>query len=114
MERERRFHPGMKGMSMSAVRRLGGVVLVVLVAPVVRADPVQDVYDQGVKALTAGDYDRAIARFTEVLRLDPKSGAAHYSRGLAYSKKGELDRALDDLNEAVKLDPKRATGYLGR
>ena len=44
----------------------------------------------------------------------PLLPAAHYSRGLAYSKKGELDRALGDLNQAVKLDPQRATGYLGR
>ena len=55
-----------------------------------------------------GEYDRAIADYSEAIRLNPKDPAAYNNRGNAYSRKGEYDRAIADLNEAIRLDPKRA------
>src|SRR6478609_5042777 len=53
-----------------------------------------------------GDTDRAIADYTEAIRLDPKFAVAYANRGLAHSDKGDTRRAIADYNEAIRLDPK--------
>lgn len=55
-----------------------------------------------------GDWDRAIADFTEALRLGSKDPGAYAGRAAAYIRKGDFDRALADLNEGLRLDPKHA------
>jgi tetratricopeptide (TPR) repeat protein len=52
-----------------------------------------------------GDYDRAIADFSEFIRLSPNSVAAFNERGLSYAKKGDYDQAIADYTEAIRLDP---------
>ena len=37
-----------------------------------------------------GEFDKAIADYTEAIRLDPKYAEAHEERGYSYHKKGEL------------------------
>ena len=49
------------------------------------------------------DIERAIADFADAIRLDDKSAAAHYARGLAESTNGHRDRAALDFAEAVRL-----------
>jgi tetratricopeptide (TPR) repeat protein len=51
------------------------------------------------------DYDRAIADYSEALRLDPQFALAFYNRSLAYRDKGDKDRAIDDYVQAILLDP---------
>ncbi len=53
-----------------------------------------------------GDWDRAIADFSEALRLGTKDAGAYAGRAAAYIRKGDIDRALPDLNEGLRLDPK--------
>src|SRR5262245_40672190 len=65
-------------------------------------------FSRGSAYYTRGDFDRAIADYSEVIRLDPKSASAYGGRGLAYFDKGDFDRAIADYNEAIKLDPKSA------
>ena len=43
-----------------------------------------------------GDHDRAIADYSEAIRLDPKDARAVTSRGVAYDAKGDHDRAIAD------------------
>ena len=45
-----------------------------------------------------GDIDRAIADFSEAIRLDPNDAMAFNNRGIAYSDKGDHDRAIADLS----------------
>src|SRR5262245_9696289 len=44
-----------------------------------------------------GDYDRAIADWTEAIRLDPKYAIAYNGRAVAYNRKGDYNRAIADL-----------------
>ncbi|MDR2597676.1 MAG: tetratricopeptide repeat protein [Treponema sp.] len=46
--------------------------------------------------------DRAIADYSEAIRLNPKLAEAYYNRGYAYSKKGDHDRAIEDFNYMIK------------
>ena len=47
-----------------------------------------------VLAKTQGDYDNAIADYTEAIRLEPKHAKAYYSRGRAYGQKDDYVNAL--------------------
>ena len=51
------------------------------------------------------DYDRAIADYTETIRLDPKYALAFYNRGLAKQKIGDTAGGEADLASARALDP---------
>ncbi len=66
-----------------------------------------------------GDYDRAIADFTEAMKLDPSTVPAYFApaygrRGLAYAEKRDYDHAIADYGEAIRLDPNSAPAYNGR
>src|SRR5260370_13509566 len=50
-----------------------------------------------------GDPDRAIADFTEAIRLKPNYSHAYDNRGVAYPDKGDPNRAIADLTEAIRL-----------
>jgi tetratricopeptide (TPR) repeat protein len=50
-----------------------------------------------------GNLDRAIASYSEAIRLDPRSVASYRGRAEAHSRKGEVDRAEVDRREAERL-----------
>src|SRR5262252_7929501 len=60
-------------------------------------------HERGLAYRSKGDFDRAIADYSEAIRLDPKHAAAHYNRGKLYQDKGDLDRATADYKEAMRL-----------
>jgi tetratricopeptide (TPR) repeat protein len=54
-----------------------------------------------------GDANRAIAEFSDAIRLDPKSADNLYQRGFTLeNNKHDVDRALADYDAAIRLDPK--------
>jgi len=55
-----------------------------------------------------GDYDGAIADYTEAIRLDPNSATAYNSRGWTYALKGDYDRAIEDATASLKIRPNDA------
>src|SRR5258708_14188921 len=69
---------------------------------------------QGFPKRPTADIDRAIADYSEAIRLDPKYAMAFDGRGDAYRAKGDNDRASADYNEAIRLNPKSAMAYFAR
>jgi lipoprotein NlpI len=61
-----------------------------------------------------GDLDRAIADYSEAIRLDPEFVSALRNRGDVYRLKGEFDRAIEDYSGAIRLDPKYVVAFVGR
>ena len=61
--------------------------------------------DRGIRYASQKDYDKAIADFTEAIRLDGAFTAAYYNRGSAHKQKGDYRRARADFEEALRLDP---------
>ena len=52
----------------------------------------------GVQAYCSkGDYDRAIADYTEAIRLKPHHAIAYCGRGAVYGNTGEYAKAIADL-----------------
>ena len=59
-------------------------------------------------------FEKAIADYTEAIRLNPKYANAYCNRGATYRHKGELDKAIADYTEAIRLDPSRSEAYNNR
>ena len=74
-------------------------------------------FNRGQAYRQKGDYDHAIADFTESIRLGPRGTdaiQAHLNRADAYLMKGNYQEAIDDCTEALRLDPRNVVAYLGR
>ena len=63
---------------------------------------------------TNRDFDRAIADFSEAIRLTPRDVDPYLDRASAYAQKGDLDRAVVEYGEALRVDPNSASGYRQR
>ena len=59
-------------------------------------------------------YDKAIADFSEAIRLNPLDASAYVGRGAAYLNKDEPHKAIADFSEAIKLSPGQAFAHLQR
>ena len=70
--------------------------------------------DRGDALKQEGNLSRAIATYSQAIRLDPSLAEAHYKRGTVYLAKGDLPRAISDLSEAVRLRPDYARAYYRR
>jgi len=52
----------------------------------------------------SSDPDRAIADYSEAIRLDPKHAIAYCNRGDGYRSIYDYGRAIADYDEAIRLD----------
>ena len=59
-------------------------------------------------------YEKALAHYTETLKLKPYYVEAYNNRGAIYRDKGEFDLALQDFNKAIDLEPNYANAYNNR
>jgi tetratricopeptide (TPR) repeat protein len=71
-------------------------------------------YNRGLNAYSARDYDRAVASFTEAIRINSRDASYYDSRASAYARKRDYDRAVSDYAEAIRLSPRRADFYVNR
>lgn len=79
-------------------------------AEVVRAD--QADFEQAYKALTAKEYDGAIALFRRALNVQPGNAGAHKDLAYTLLKTGENESARDEFAAALRLNPKDETAAL--
>jgi tetratricopeptide (TPR) repeat protein len=59
----------------------------------------------------SGELDKALAAYSEAIRLDPALADAYFFRGTVYAEKSDLDRAVADYTQAIRLNPKDADAY---
>ena len=69
---------------------------------------------RGVCYFRSDECDKAIADFTEAIRLDRNVAVAYYNRGRCRAQEGECAKAIADLTEAIRLNPKEAGNYSWR
>lgn len=82
-----------------------------IVATAPKAD---DFFIQGENKYNKGDYQGAIAAYTEAIRLNPKYGDAYNNRGLAHAKLGNHNKAIEDYNQALRINPNNFSVYANR
>jgi len=59
-------------------------------------------------------YNKAIADYTQAIKLDPNFAPVYRDRGVAYSYSGDYDKALADFNQALRLNPNDPAAYRER
>jgi tetratricopeptide (TPR) repeat protein len=69
--------------------------------------------EKGLMQICQGNFQDAIADFTEVIRLSP-SVTGYFHRSLAHFHQGTFVEALEDLNQVIALDPKWINAYIVR
>ncbi len=60
------------------------------------------------------DNNKAIAAYSEAIRLAPDYAEAYCARGLTYSFMDDREKAVADCNEAIRLDPDCRDAYIFR
>lgn len=58
-------------------------------------------------------YEEQIARFKQVIELDPKDVLGYFSLGNAYLDAGKKREAVDTFEKAIEVDPNHSSSYLG-
>ena len=71
-------------------------------------------YQKGVSLSQRGQYEKAIASYTQALTRNPALVDAYNQRGFAYHKVRKSAEAFADYVEALKLDDQQATSYYYR
>ena len=61
-----------------------------------------------------GQYDKAIADFSRVIEIEPKSKEAYYDRGIAYATIGQVNKSIADYSRLIEIDPSYAKAYSNR
>ncbi|YAI81523.1 MAG: tetratricopeptide repeat protein [cyanobacterium endosymbiont of Rhopalodia sterrenbergii] len=74
----------------------------------------EEILIRGMEKGIKGDYQGAIADFTQVIRINVYDAEAYYNRGIAYTKINNYSQAIADFNYALRLDNELAEVYLER
>jgi tetratricopeptide (TPR) repeat protein len=69
---------------------------------------------QGQRYLSQGQYEQAIAAYSEAIQEDPGDRQAYYGRAQAYAHLRDFDRMLADYTQVVALYPTDAEAYKRR
>jgi tetratricopeptide (TPR) repeat protein len=78
-----------------------------------KAAALKNVFDAGVEASKAGNYDEAIAKFTEASGMVPGCYDCFYNIGYAYSQKKDYEQAEAAFLKAIELKPTYVDAYNG-
>lgn len=70
-----------------------------------RAQEVEQWFEQANAAYNVGNYDSAVALYEQILATDVESVSLYYNMGNAYYKKSEYPMAIYYYEKALKLDP---------
>ncbi|MEO5359592.1 MAG: tetratricopeptide repeat protein [Nitrospirota bacterium] len=60
-------------------------------------------FNRGFAYEEKGDWDRAIADFSQAIEIEALNAEAHFCRGTLYLNKGDYDRAITDFKETMYL-----------
>src|SRR3989338_1076402 len=78
------------------------------------ADSGKQMVRRGEEHYKKGQFDLAIAVFSEAIAANPKNADAYMGRGNTYFGKGKYDEAISDFTKAVQLKPKYMYAYINR
>ncbi len=101
--------------------RLGAVGLSVVVAVAISACSgdlagVQKIHDEGIAQLEVGEWEAAVAAFSQVIDLEPGDtdflAQAYVNRSHALGQLGRFEEAVADVTAAIDLEPVDADGVI--
>lgn len=77
-------------------------------------DVAQYQFDRGLAFYGNGDFEQAIAAYSEAIRQQPEFAEAYYERGLARVQMGAFEAAVADYTQAIQLRPDYRQAYNNR
>lgn len=77
-------------------------------------DPVIFMYKRGNEHFNAGEYERAVASYDNVLVLEPEHPRAHFKKGASLHMLGRYEEALEEYDAHLALKPDDAHVYYDR
>lgn len=69
---------------------------------------------EGDQFLDNKNYQGAISKFKEAIKLNPNDSSSYNFRGIAYLALNDFDNAIKDFSKAIKIDPNYSPAYLAR
>lgn len=82
--------------------------------PSSQADRVQAFIDEGNSAFDIGDYESALAAYTNAIELDPRNGEWYALRGSAQYRVHDNDATIADYDRAIELGFSEAYAFYNR
>ena len=76
-----------------------------------KAAELKKVFEEGVAASQAGNYDEAIAAFTKGTEINPACADCWFNVGYAYTQKKDTDKAEAAYKKAVEIKPDYSAAY---
>ena len=64
----------------------------------------QELFDEGVKSLEAGDFPKAVGYFDRVIEKNESNTSAHNARGVAFFQQGKFDEAIVAFTNSIRID----------
>ena len=68
----------------------------------------RQLYEEGRAAFEKGQFEEAIKKYEESIKLNPKDDDAYYGLGRAYAKAGQIGKAEEAFRKCLELNPQRA------
>ncbi len=93
------------GSAKGNVSVRGGTVPANFVIGLTASEGLNKTFNEGVAASNAGNFDEAIAKFTEALGANAQCSDCYYNIGVAYTDKKDLDKAVEAFNKAIEIKP---------
>lgn len=75
---------------------------------------VEDYIKRGNAYSYIGEYDKAIADYSEAIKLKPDYAEAYSNRAKTFLKKVDFDKAIEDYTKAIELNPNDVDAYYTR
>jgi tetratricopeptide (TPR) repeat protein len=72
---------------------------------------VNDLFKKGIRSCQAGNFDKGIRHFSEVLEIEPDNYLAFLNRGIAFRGNNEQNNARLDFITCIELDPNNPEAY---
>jgi Trypsin-like peptidase domain/TPR repeat/Tetratricopeptide repeat len=82
--------------------------------PTATRNSAADYVSRGEQKAGDGNFEGAIADYTEAIRLNPNNAEAFNARGYAYFKLQQYSKAISDNTEAIRLQPNNSMTYVVR
>lgn len=71
-------------------------------------------FAEGMAYYSAGDFDLAIRKFDQAIKLDGNNVDAYFNRGLACYSRKDFDSAAESFTRILNIDPHYSEAYLNR
>jgi len=79
--------------------------------PLSGSDLLVEKFQEGVRLSNAGEYQKALSVYTQIISADPSYAAAHLGLGIAYINLKKPEDALPPIRRASELNPRNRKAF---